>query len=269
MDVKIGFIGAGVMGEALIRGILKKKLVRNENIFASDIDRKKLNFLKNELKINPVNSNKELVKLVDVVILAVKPQVIMPVLEEIEKVSLKEKLLISIAAGISIELLEKNIPQDVPVVRTMPNTPCLIGEGMTGISYNKNCKNFHKKIAEKIFSSVGRVVIVEEKLMDALTAISGSGPAYVFLMIEALSDAGVRIGIPRKLSQDLAIQTVLGATKLAISTGKHPAELKDMVSSPGGTTIAALHILEEEGFRASLINAVYSAYKKAKELSKI
>lgn len=265
---KIGFIGAGIMGEALIRGIIEKKVVDKKNIFASDIDKKRLNFLKKELKINVANSNKDLVKLTDIVVLSVKPQVISSVIDEIKDTLTNDVLLISIAAGISLKFLENKFSKKIPIVRVMPNTPCLIGEGISGISYNKNCKLAHKRIAEKFFSSVGKIAVVEEKHLNAITAISGSGPAYVFLMIEALSDAGVRIGLTRDLSQTLSVQTTLGAAKLALSTGKHPAELKDMVSSPGGTTIAALHTLEKEGFRASLINAVYSAYQRAKELSK-
>jgi pyrroline-5-carboxylate reductase len=268
MREKIGFIGAGLMGEALIRGILNKKLIKRENIFASDIEKKKLDFLKKELKINVTTSNKELVKSVDIVVLSVKPQVVLTVASEIKEIFPENVLLISIAAGVSIEFLEEKISKKIAIVRVMPNISSLAGEGIAGISYNNNCKTIHKKLAEKIFSSVGKIVRVEEKYLDAITAISGSGPAYIFLMIEALSDAGVRIGLPRELSQFLSIQTVLGAAKLAISTGKHPGELKDMVCSPAGTTISALHTLEEKGFRGILISAVYSAYKRAKEISK-
>jgi len=266
LEDKIGFIGAGVMGEALMRGVLVSKLASPKNILAYDPDSNKLSRLAKELKIALAKSNREVVNLVRAVILAVKPDIIPLVLKEIGSLLKPSQLIISIAAGVTLKEIEGRLKAEVPVIRVMPNTPCQVQEGMSAICLGRGCGEKERRLAESIFASVGKVIVVEEKLINAITGLSGSGPAYVFLMIEALSDAGVMVGLPRKIAQTLSAQTVFGSAKMVLTSGKHPAQLKDNVASPGGTTIAGIHALEKEGFRAGLINAVLAAVKRAKEL---
>lgn len=266
LEDKIGFIGAGVMGEALMRGVLVSKLTSPKNILAYDPDFNKLSRLAKELKIAPAKSNQEVVNSVRAVILAVKPDIIPLVLKEIGSLLKPSQLIISIAAGVTLKEIEGRLKAEVPVIRVMPNTPCQVQEGMSAICLGRGCGEKERRLSESIFASVGKVIVVEEKLINAITGLSGSGPAYVFLMIEALSDAGVRVGLSRKIAQTLAAQTVFGSAKMVLTSGKHPAQLKDNVASPGGTTIAGIHALEKGGFRASLINAVLAAVKRAKEL---
>ncbi len=270
MAKKIGFIGAGRMAEALISGILDSKMAKAADITVSDKDKARTSHIKKNYKVTST-TNKKVVEASDVIVLAVKPNNIADVVDEIAKVVDKSKLLISIAAGIKVETIRKRLPDDLPVriVRIMPNTPALVLEGATGIYFNENCAKDNKEFTQKIFDSVGVTTILEdEKLMDAVTALSGSGPAYVLYFIEALSDAGVSVGLSRDMSQKLAMQTVLGAAKMVKDTGIHPTVLKEMVTSPGGTTIAALRQLETDGVKGSIINAVNRAYKKSRKLSK-
>ncbi|MDA8211077.1 MAG: pyrroline-5-carboxylate reductase [Clostridia bacterium] len=263
----IGFIGAGAMAGALLSGLVKAKLVNPENLFASDIHKEQLERLASKLGINTCSANKELVGKVDIVLLAVKPQVMAEVLEEIRTVAKPDQLFISIAAGITITFLETFLASPVPVVRVMPNTPSLVGEGAAAIALGGHATQEHEGLATAIFGAVGKAVTVKENLLDSVTGLSGSGPAYVYIMLEALSDAGVRVGLPRDIATTLAAQTVLGAAKMVLETGEHPGKLKDMVTTPGGTTIAGLHALEEGGLRAALINGVMAAARRAQEMS--
>lgn len=266
---KIGFIGSGNMASVLIKGISKAGLVEEKSVFASDIDPEKLESLKSEYGINTVfKDNKKVVEDSDIIVLAVKPQIMSRILSEIDEKLDSSKLVISIAAGISTEYIDSLTSNDLKIIRAMPNTPALIMEGATAICPGENVSEDDLKLAREIFSAVGVVVVVDETQMDAVTGLSGSGPAYIFMMIEALSDAGVKMGLSRNVSMKLAAQTVMGAAKLQIETGMHPGRLKDMVTSPGGTAIAGIHTLEQGALRTTLINAVENATLRSKELGK-
>lgn len=266
-DKKIGFIGAGNMATALIKGILKAELVKSDFLSASDIDIEKLDTLKNEYGINVIyKDNEKLATESDIIVLAIKPQIMDKVIKNISAKLDKTKLIISIAAGVCTEYIEKIAEKELRIVRAMPNMPALILEGATAIARGEHAEEEDLRIAYKIFDAVGKVVIVDETQIDAVTGLSGSGPAYIFMIIEALSDAGVKMGLSRDVSMKLAAQTVMGAAKLQIETGMHPGRLKDMVTSPGGTTIAGVHTLERGGLRATLINAVESATMRSIEL---
>lgn len=266
---RIGFIGAGNMATALIKGILKANLVTSDFVSASDVDIEKLDSLKNEYGINVIfKDNEKLVAESDIVILAVKPQIFDKILKEISSKLDKSKLVISIAAGISTEYIENVVEKELKIIRAMPNIPALILEGATAIAPGSHADEDDVRIGYKIFDAIGKVVVVDESQMDAVTGLSGSGPAYVFMIIEALSDAGVKMGLSRNVAMKLAAQTVMGAAKLQIETGMHPGRLKDMVTSPGGTAIAGIHTLEQGGLRTTLINAVESATMRSIELGR-
>ena len=266
---KIGFIGSGNMATALIKGILKSGLVKAEDIFTSDIDIEKLDALRNEYGINTIfKDNAKLVSKTDIVVLAIKPQIMEKILKEIDHVVNDSKLIISIAAGISTEFIETVIGKELKIIRAMPNTPALVLEGATAICSGAHASEDDVRIAYEIFKAVGKVVIVDEAQMDAVTGLSGSGPAYIFMIIEALSDAGVKMGLSRNNALKLSAQTVLGSAKLLLETGMHPGRLKDMVTSPGGTAIAGLHTLEQGGLRTTLINAVEAATLRSQELGR-
>ncbi|MCL6583080.1 MAG: pyrroline-5-carboxylate reductase [bacterium] len=263
----IGFIGAGNMGEALIRGILKANLAAPHQIIIADVNQKRRAQIGERYGVAVSESNSQVAACSEVTILAVKPQIIHSVVKEIGEVAAAggNKLLISIAAGVRLSSLRACLSEGVRIIRVMPNTPALVLEGMSAIC-SDGADQEGLATAEKIFSAVGKVVIVEEGLIDAVTGLSGSGPAYVALMIEALADGGVLMGLPRKISQELALQTVLGTARLLMEANYHPAALKDMVSSPAGTTIQGIYALEKAGFRASLMEAVRSAAVRSKEL---
>lgn len=266
---RIGFIGAGNMATALIKGILKANLVTSDFVSASDVDIEKLDSLKNEYGINIIfKDNEKLVAESDIVILAVKPQIFDKILKEISSKLDKSKLVISIAAGISTEYIENVVEKELKIIRAMPNTPALILEGATAIAPGSHADEDDVRIGYKIFDAVGKVVVVDESQMDAVTGLSGSGPAYIFMIIEALSDAGVKMGLSRSVAMKLAAQTVMGAAKLQIETDMHPGRLKDMVTSPGGTAIAGIHTLEQGGLRTTIINAVESATMRSIELGR-
>jgi pyrroline-5-carboxylate reductase len=265
---KIGFIGAGNMGEALMTGILKTKEVYPRDILVSDISRSRLQYIEKEYGTRTTGDNKKVARDSEVVILAIKPQIIKKVIKEISQVTDKTKLIISIAAGVSIEFIELNLAKESRVIRAMPNTPALVQEGATALVAGRHATKEDAKLAGKIFNSVGKTILVDESLMDAVTGLSGSGPAYVFLIIEALADAGVKMGLSRNDSQMLAAQTLLGSARLFFEKGEHPGKLKDMVTSPGGTTIAGLHALEQGGIRAALIDAVERATRRSQEIGK-
>ena len=264
----IGFIGAGNMGEALIKGLLASKKITPAQILVADKVKERLAYIAEYYEAKVFTKNFEVVKGADIIILAVKPNDVKSVLQEISSDLNKDKLLISITAGVTMDSILQCLPHSVPLIRVMPNTPAIVLEGAIGICLGQGVSKENRDSAVEIFEAVGKVEFIEnEELMDAVTGLSGSGPAYVFLILEALSDAGVRVGLPRKTANLLAIQTVLGSAKLAMESGKHLGELKDMVTSPGGTTIAGLKKLEEGSIRATIIKAVEAATKRAKELS--
>jgi pyrroline-5-carboxylate reductase len=265
---KLGFIGGGNMAEAMIKGLLSAGFIEAKNIDVSDPIASRLEFLHSEYKIKTTTDNREVVEKCDIIILAVKPQSVKKVLRGISDLVDSGKLVVSIAAGISIATLESNLEKGrkVPVVRTMPNTPALVQEGVTALAPGSHVTKADMLLAHRLFEAVGKTVDVDEVHIDAVTGLSGSGPAYIFMIIEALSDAGVKMGLPRNVANILTVQTVLGSAKLARESGKHPGELKDMVTSPGGTTISGLHTLEAGGLRTTLMNAVEAATKRSTEL---
>jgi pyrroline-5-carboxylate reductase len=264
--MKICFIGTGRMGEALIRGVLKADLLKPNQIYASDVDEGKTKKLSRELGIHKAN-NIEVIKKSDVVVLAVKPKIVKQVLKEVKNSASRDQLFISIAAGVQIASLEEELP-NARFIRVMPNIACTVGSAASAFCPGKNAREEDRKTVKAIFGAVGRIVEVPENLMDAVTGLSGSGPAFIFMVIEALADAGVYEGMDRKTALELATQTVLGAAKMVLETGKHPAELKDMVTSPGGTTIRGLDVLEKKGVRSAFISAVKEATKRSKEIAR-
>ena len=265
-DKKIGIIGTGNMGETLIEGLITFAKLKPHNIFASDIDEKKLKKIQAKFNIQITTSNNQLLEKVDIVIIAVKPQNIKHLLNEISEQDKNHDVLISIAAGIETSFIESSIRKEIPVIRVMPNICATVNAAVSAISGGKYSSDEALQIVKEIFTSIGKVVETNEALMDVVTGLSGSGPAYIFLAIEALSDAGVNLGLSREVSTILAAQTTLGAAKMVLETGKAPGELKDMVTSPGGTTIQGLHALERYNFQTALIDAVKAATERSKEL---
>lgn len=268
MNKKIGFIGCGNMAQAMIGGILKSKLVLPNQVMSSDIREINLNFAKNKYEILVSTNNIDIAKFSDLIILAIEPNMYNSVIEEIKNSIKKDAIIITIAAGISLSFTEKAFNKKLKVVRTMPNTPVLVGEGMAAICANALVNKEDLEIVLKIFESFGKTEVIDEKLMDVIPAISGSSPAYVYMFIEALADGGVLQGISRDKAYKLAAQAVLGAAKMVLETGMHPGSLKDNVCSPGGTTIEAVATLEEKGFRAAIISAMNSCTEKAIHMSK-
>mmetsp|Transcript_18324 Transcript_18324/g.19092 ORF Transcript_18324/g.19092 Transcript_18324/m.19092 type:complete len:285 (+) Transcript_18324:11-865(+) len=269
-NIKIGFLGGGVMASALINGILKSGLLTSDRIIVSDPSNSSREKLA-EKGVRTTENNVEVVRFADVIIIATKPDVVKPCLLNLQEYlsldEFNEKSFISIAAGVSISSLEEYLPiQTKSVIRVMPNTPCLVGQSAAAFSPGSKSTEEDKLICNAIFNSVGTISEVPEKLMDAVTGLSGSGPAYVFMFIEALADGGVRAGLPRNIALQLAAQTVRGAATMCLESGLHPGVLKDQVCSPGGTTIAAVQSLEEHGFRAAAISAVVAATERSIEL---
>lgn len=265
MAFKLGFIGAGAMAEAIIKGALKAQLYQPEEILISDINSVRLGELHKNLGVTIAANNQEVVKKCQTILLAVKPQQISEVLtQEKESITLG-KVLISIAVGIKTEFLEA-IVGNISVIRVMPNTPALVGAGISALCKGLYAEEEDLNLAEGIFASVGETVIVEEKLIDAVGGVSGSGPAYVYQFIEAMADGGVQVGLPRPIAYKLAAQTMIGAGKMVLETGMHPGHLKDMVTSPGGTTIRAVNVLEKAGVRGTIMDAVEAAYLWSQKL---
>ena len=258
---RLAFIGSGKMAEALIQGVKSNA----SRIIASDVNKKRLAFIKKKYRVRVTASNSEAVRNAEIIILAIKPQNMAEILREIH--GLRRQLVISIAAGIPLRYLQKKTP-GVPIVRAMPNNPCLVKEGITALARGKNTTpaQFNKAVA--IFKTVGKVVAVPESYLDAVTGLSGSGPAFVYEVIEALTDGGVRSGLPKKLALKLALQTVKGAVKTVEVTGKSPRKLQEMVTSPGGTTIEGLKVLKKFQTSKALASAVIAAARKSKKLSK-
>lgn len=267
-SMTIGFIGAGRMAQAMSRGFISKGVVKPHKIMASDTVPQMLDTIR-EQGVRITNNNLEIVENSDLIIIAVKPHVVSPILQEVSGKVTREKLFLSIAAGVTLETLEKNLPSQTRVIRAMPNTPALVQTGATVIAPGSSILAGDKELIQGLFRTIGICEVGSEEQLDAVTGLSGSGPAYGFLAIESLADGGVKMGLPRDLAQKLAAQTLLGAAKMVLESGKHPGQLKDEVCSPGGTTIAAIHKLEETGFRSSLITAVETATVRAKELGVI
>ena len=264
---KVAVIGGGKMGSILAQGIIERKILSSKDITVTDIDPARLDYLRATLKLQISTNNKQAVKEADIVILAVKPQNFSETLKEIRPVASTAKLFISIAAGVTTDFIEKALTKHPRVLRVMPNVNAVAREGAAAVARGHFAQKDDVQYALAILNAVGLAVEVDEKLMDAVTGLSGSGPAYCFLMIEALTDAGVQLGIPRELAEKLAVQTMLGSAKLCLTGHQHPAQLKNMVTSPGGTTAAGLKVLEEGKIRATLMAAVEAAAKRAKELA--
>lgn len=263
---KICIVGGGKMGGVLTQGILSRGLVSARDVIVSDVIPERLQELADSHGVTTSADNQAAVGGADIVILAVKPQSMESVLRGLAGSVCDNQLVISIAAGISTGFIEERLSGSPRVVRAMPNTPALVGAGITALAGGTRARGDDLVLAREIFSAVGEVVEVQEDLMDAVTGLSGSGPAYGFVIIEALADAGVQMGLDRKTSFRLAAQTILGAARLCMASDKHPAELKDMVASPGGTTIAGLRALEEGRLRATLMAAVEAATIRSRQL---
>ncbi|HEX4418089.1 MAG TPA: pyrroline-5-carboxylate reductase [Kofleriaceae bacterium] len=264
----IGFIGAGNMAEALIRGLVRGGHVPADRITASGPRKERLDELAGRYGIATTADNRELARGAGIVVLSIKPQILDKVLREVGDQIRPGTLVLSIAAGVDTESIERMVSDGVRVVRAMPNTPALVGAGATAIAPGKHASADDVATAKAMFDAVGITVVLDESHLDAVTGLSGSGPAYIFLILEALSDAGVKVGLSRRNAQLLAAQTVLGSAKMLLETDEHVGRLKDMVTSPGGTAIAGLHTLEQGGLRTTLINAVETATKRAKELGR-
>ncbi|MBD3196540.1 MAG: pyrroline-5-carboxylate reductase [Candidatus Lokiarchaeota archaeon] len=264
-EKKLGIIGIGKIGSTLLKAAVK--LIGADKITTYDINTEVLNSTSKIYKVDTSANNMELVEKSKYILIAVLPQVIDDVLGEIGKLIKKDQIIISIAAGVSISHINRFISEEYQIVRVMSNVAALIGEAATAISKNRHVNQENLKFILNLFKSVGLVVELDERHLDAVTGLSGSGPAYIFLIIEALADGGVKMGLPREVALKLSAQTVLGSAKLLLETNSHPAALKDKVASPGGTTITALHLLESDKLRASLITAVEAATKKSRALN--
>lgn len=265
--MKIGFIGAGNMGGAIMGGIVSNDIIKPIDIMVSDKNKDSLLLAAGRYGVNTTDNNIDTVSFADMLFLCVKPNVLYSVIDEIKESIRPETVIVSIVAGQSLEKLSNAFEfDDIKLVRVMPNTPALVGEGMTAIVPNENISDKEKEEVVKIFESLGKAEIVTEHLMDAVTAVSGSSPAYVFMFIEAMADAAVQGGMPRSQAYTFAAQAVLGSAKMVLETGKHPGELKDMVCSPSGTTIDAVEVLEQEGMRNAVIKAMKACIDKSKSL---
>ena len=262
----IAIIGAGNMAEAIVSGLLKKGLVRAGQICATDVDAQRLAHLRKTYKVRVSHDNRRSAKSSDIIMLSVKPQVMNKVLDGLDLSAGTDQLIITVAAGVSIETIISDLHPRARVVRAMPNTPAVVLEGVTALTRGPGVTGEQLKMAQAVFEAMGQVVVVEESHLDAVTGLSGGGPAYVCLFIEALTDGGVKMGLSRSQAQLLAAQTVLGTAKMVIETKQHPGVLKDQVASPGGTTIAGLHRLEKGSLRGTVISAVESATLRCQEL---
>lgn len=262
---KIGFIGMGNMGRAILNGLLK--VYGPEEMVFTAAHQEKMAEVTAVTRVEHASSNQACAGQVKYLILAVKPQYFDEVFRDIRNVVTKEQVIVSLAPGITAESISTRLGGGVRVVRAMPNTPAMVGEGMTGVSYEADAFDQEEKMEiGRIFSSCGRMELVEERLMDAVGCVSGSSPAFVYMFIEALADSGVKYGLPRKTAYAMAAQTVMGSGKMILETGKHPGQLKDEVCSPGGTTIEGVSALEEQGFRSSVIKAADACYEKTQKL---
>jgi pyrroline-5-carboxylate reductase len=268
MDQKVGFIGCGKMAQAMIEGMIKSKIVQPGAIMASAVTDETLRSVKEKYAILVSRNNIEVAKHADILILAIKPNIHNAILNEIAEAVDEQKVMITIAAGISLEYIESFFQTKMKVIRAMPNTPSLVGEGMSAICHNQQVNQDDLEKVLLLFNSFGRTEVIVEELMDSIPAISGSSPAYVYMFIESLADGGVKQGIPRKQAYKLAAQAVLGAAKMVLETERHPGELKDDVCTPGGATIEAVAALEQGKFRSAILTAMDECTKKSKQLSK-
>jgi pyrroline-5-carboxylate reductase len=266
LERTIAFLGTGNMAEAIIKGLLRAGTARPESIIATGRRPERLEEIKRAYGIRTTQDNLAAAREADIVVLSVKPQAMDKLVVQVAPALDQRKLIISVAAGVPIAALERRLGAGARIIRTMPNTPSLVGAGACALARGEHASEEDLAVASRIFQAVGITTVVEENLLDAVTGLSGSGPAYIFLVIEALSDAGVKVGLPRYTALKLAAQTVLGSAQLLIETNAHPGQLKDQVTSPGGTAIAGLHTLEAGGLRTTLINAVEAATRRAKEL---
>ena len=266
--MKLGFIGCGNMAQAMITGILTQKVVSGNDLIVSNPREEKFANLKEKFQILTTTDNKEVAKQSDILVLSVKPQVYPAVIKEIRDEVSTEQIIVTIAAGVSMAVTERQFGKEVKIVRVMPNTPALVLEGMSGLCCNEYVTEEEFNQVAHIFESFGKAEKITENLMDAVVGVSGSGPAYVYMFIEAMADAAVAQGLPRKQAYTFAAQTVLGSAKMVLETEKHPGELKDAVCSPAGTTIEAVNMLEKKGMRSAVIEAVNAAAKKNHALGK-
>jgi pyrroline-5-carboxylate reductase len=265
-DKTLAVLGAGRLGESLIAGLIEAEAIAPDRIIATAKHRERLDTVQGKYKVRTTIDNREAVRAAQIVILAVKPQVVREVLVDVKKELTPEHLLISVAASVTTPFMERELDGPVPVVRAMPNTPCLVKTGMTAVCGGKHATHDHLQLTRKIFQQVGRCLILEERYFDAVTGLSASGPAFIYIMIESLAEAGVKVGLPRAVATELAAQTVLGSAKMVLETGEHPAQLKDQVTTPAGCTIDGILELEEGGLRVTLIKAVVRATRRASEL---
>lgn len=263
---KIGFIGCGKMAQAMIKGMLSSGTISTENMMVSAKTENTLMTVKNQFSIKTTIDNREVARWSDILFLAVKPDIHSEVIAEIKQVIKEELVIITVAAGITLQWLEAEFGQAIKAIRSMPNTPSFVGEGMSALTVNARVNRDEVDRVLEIFRSFGQAEVMKEELMDSIPAISGSSPAYVYMFIEALADGGVRNGIPREQAYQFAAQAVLGAAKMVLETGLHPGELKDQVCTPGGATIEAVASLEQNGFRAAVLKAMEQCTNKTQAL---
>lgn len=263
---KLGFIGCGNMAKAMLGGILKKGLIEQEDILVSAAHAESLAHARAQYGICTATDNRKVAEEAQVLILAVKPQYYGQIIGEIRECVREEQVIVSIAPGKSLAWLKEQFGKTVKLIRCMPNTPALVGEGITGVCHNEQVTEAELASVCRILECCGKAEVVAENLMDAVVSVSGSSPAYVFMFIEAMADAAVADGMPRDMAYRFAAQAVLGSAKMVLETGKHPGELKDMVCSPAGTTIEAVRVLEEKGFRSAVIEAMKACVKKGKSM---
>lgn len=265
-DKRIAVLGVGKLGEALISGMIDAGIVSKKQFIATAAHKERLEIVRNKLDIETTLSNTEAVTKAHLVLVCVKPQTVEEVLRQVADAITPDHIVVSVAASVTTRLMEGVINKAVPVIRTMPNTPCLVKKGMTALAPGKHATAEHLAQARKIFDAIGRTVILDEKHMDAVTGLSASGPAFVYIIIESFVEAGVKVGLPREAATQLAAQMVLGAATMVLETGEHPAKLKDIVTTPAGCTIDGILELEEGGLRVTLIKAIVRATQRAKEL---
>lgn len=264
--MKVGFIGLGNMATAMVTGMLEKEVVVPKQVIGSNPSEGKRIEWKEKFSVHTTDSNVDVVKSCDILFLSIKPQFYQQVIFEIRDYVREDQIIISIAAGKSLQWIKELFLKEVKIVRCMPNTPALVLEGCTGVCHNELVTESEIKEILRILSCFGKASLVSESMMDAVVGVSGSSPAYVFLFIEAMADAAVAAGMPRLQAYEFAAQAVMGSAKMVLETGKHPGELKDMVCSPGGTTIQAVRVLEEKGFRSAVIEAMNACIEKSKNL---
>lgn len=267
MEQRIGFIGLGNMGNAILQGILTSNIVPGTQIYVYDTHPEKGQALNQSHSINSLTSARDVAKESDIVFVAVKPNVIVDVLNDIQKELKQNTIIVSIAAGVTIKTIANSVGYEQKIVRVMPNTPALVNAAMCSITPNTEVNEEELNIIQTLLNCIGETKVIPEYLIDAVVGASGSSPAFVFMFIEALADGAVKGGLPRKEAYKFAAQTVMGSAKLLLETGKHPGELKDMVCSPGGTTIEGVQALEDKGFRSAVIAAVEASIKKSQVLA--